>query len=806
MRSFTRLVLTLVGVNTVTGQCYYSSYAGDGYCDYYSNNAICSWDGGDCCESTCVDSSYTCGYSSYDCKNPSATDYYVDPYPNCYYSSYTADGDCDSFANYAECGWDGGDCCNSTCVDDNCGPFYAQDCKDPTSPDFYVDPYPNCASSSYAADGDCDSFTNTPACGWDGGDCCNSTCVDSTYTCGDDASDYACTDPSAPDAFPECEVSSRSYLGDGDCDGGDYNGWKCGWDGGDCCESTCTNNTYTCGSSGFDECKDPNSPGAYPECGATSKSFLGDGDCDGGDYNTMSCSWDGGDCCNSTCVERTYSCSSDDFECKNPDAPDSFPDCNATNRGYLGDRYCDGDEYNIAICGWDGGDCCGSSCLSCSGQSEGSCKDPNGDDGPEFPLCSYNSYAGDGDCDYYANTPDCGWDGGDCCNSTCVDSTYTCSDDADSYYCRDPSASDAFPGCDVSSKSYLGDGDCDGSTYNTLMCGWDGGDCCNSTCVSSTYSCSGGFDCRDPTAPDVYPMCDVSSKSYIGDGDCDGGSYNTFYCNWDGGDCCNSTCVPNTYDCSGDDFECLNPSASDYAPWPYCTADILSYIGDGYCDYGDYNVATCGWDGGDCCASVCVDAYYECGTNGFDCLDEVAAALPTPAPVYFTILEFYVNSPVDLRTEMNIALLQSTVMELLDLPAAALSSFNVERVSEGRYIVLLTLYTGLFTPDSAAYIVSENLAEQLQAWLGSSEVTVSDVAMTNQDGTPVENAMTPPVNSLAIGLGVFFAILIVVVIVVVVVVVVNKSNTNKHVKLDEEPTIVQSRAQPYQTKEGQEHI
>merc|ERR1712096_512275 len=38
--------------------------------------------------------------------------------------------------------------------------------------------------------------------------------------------------------------------------------------------------------------------------------------------------------------------------------------CNATNQGWLGDGWCDGPEYNNADCEWDGGDCCKSTCES----------------------------------------------------------------------------------------------------------------------------------------------------------------------------------------------------------------------------------------------------------------------------------------------------------------------------------------------------------------------------------------------------------------------------------------------------------
>jgi len=45
------------------------SYIGDGYCDSQNNNEACSYDGGDCCEETCVDSTYACGSNGYSCVN-----------------------------------------------------------------------------------------------------------------------------------------------------------------------------------------------------------------------------------------------------------------------------------------------------------------------------------------------------------------------------------------------------------------------------------------------------------------------------------------------------------------------------------------------------------------------------------------------------------------------------------------------------------------------------------------------------------------------------------------------------------------
>jgi hypothetical protein len=110
---------------------------------------------------------------------------------------------------------------------------------------------------------------------------------------------------------------------------------------------------------------------------------------------------------------------------------------------------------------------------------------------------------------------------------------------------------DGLPDCCVPEPLYHGDGACDpNAPLNTPECAYDGGDCCREMCdVDSTYKCSTepseygpfGFFCIDPAVDEEYidpEVCVVSDRTKVGDGLCDAGveMYNTEACNWDGGD------------------------------------------------------------------------------------------------------------------------------------------------------------------------------------------------------------------------------------------------------------------------------
>ena len=122
-----------------------------------------------------------------------------------------------------------------------------------------------------------------------------------------------------------------------------------------------------------------------------------------------------------------------------------------------------------------------------------------------------DEFSGNGFCQAYANVEECRFDGGDCCECTCVDISGDAWDDQD-YACRDTTTEcfDPFLTCPGDSN-LIGDGVCD-ETINTRLCGYDGGDCCPCTCSD----CS-DVDCLNPGAsqqlydcegaPSGFPLC-----------------------------------------------------------------------------------------------------------------------------------------------------------------------------------------------------------------------------------------------------------------------------------------------------------
>ena len=104
---------------------------------------------------------------------------------------------------------------------------------------------------------------------------------------------------------------------------------------------------------------------------------------------------------------------------------------------------------------------------------------------------------------------------------------------------------------------------------------------------------------------------------------------NNAECLFDGGDCCECTLSDDGLliykETLSSSLYCVDPSDPCYnlnavAVHADCTGTI-SAIQDGQCSEQNNN-EECLYDGGDCCFCTCTGgSYYECGTNGYNCLD-----------------------------------------------------------------------------------------------------------------------------------------------------------------------------------------
>ncbi|CAM9921269.1 unnamed protein product, partial [Ectocarpus sp. 6 AP-2014] len=305
-------VLGAAAILSSVGACWEDGF-GDGYCQLQNNNAECGYDGGDCCECTCVnpwgdDDEWFCSEDGYGfaCIDPDAPcvdddDITIEIAQNCV-TSDLVDGYCDEDNNNETCGYDFGDCCECTCVSpwDDDDWYCSSDgsgfaCIDPAAPcvddgDITIDMVENCGYVRGLGDGWCDDWNNNELCGYDGGDCCECTCVAPPATddwdndwdddwdgaCGggfacidpnaacvndDDITvgmetpsnkcggrgRFACIDPEAfcvdDDSFTVDMIENCEYpwgVGDGYCNQ-QNNNELCAYDGGDCCSCTCQN-------------------------------------------------------------------------------------------------------------------------------------------------------------------------------------------------------------------------------------------------------------------------------------------------------------------------------------------------------------------------------------------------------------------------------------------------------------------------------------------------------------------------------------------------------------------------------------
>ena len=230
------------------------------------------------------------------------------------------------------------------------------------------------------------------------------------------------------------------------------------------------------------------------------------------------------------------------------------------------------------------------------------------------------SFIGDGYCDTSGgyNTEACDWDGGDCCTETCVSgNAFTCG--TPSFDCRNPlmidaTAPPALELCTYPQMESIGDGYCDNLRQgaNVHSCAWDGGDCCEHMCRSATYVCGVvGYACK--VSETTAHASETSSSGFANEPS----KLSTMS---------PASTFPTTKMRSGDQSTSLVDTKTCAL-----TEQQVSYIGDGFCDEAlGLNTVACNWDGGDCCVSSCqssIDAEFECGFAGYTCRDPLAADL-----------------------------------------------------------------------------------------------------------------------------------------------------------------------------------
>jgi len=187
--------------------------------------------------------------------------------------------------------------------------------------------------------------------------------------------------------YPQCSSTSKILAGNGVCDfrrGQGTNILECGWDG--------------------DDCTDLND--RFPDCDVPDFKRLGDNICDEGEYNSMTCGFDNGDCL-----------------LKNNIKMSSIPDCPADKPGLIGNGFCDGGAYNTPECNFDMGDCTNCVVEDIFLLQNGFCNggfyaiDECSQDGGDCEHCTADDIfkISDGVCDEgNYNSEECSYDGGDC--------------------------------------------------------------------------------------------------------------------------------------------------------------------------------------------------------------------------------------------------------------------------------------------------------------------------------------------------------------------------------------------------------
>jgi hypothetical protein len=245
-----------------------------------------------------------------------------------------------------------------------------------------------------------------------------------------------------------------------------------------------------------------------------------------------------------------------------------------------------------------------------------------------------------------------------------------------------------------------------------------------------------------PTTATPTPACPSSCVDDKSDGYCDSLSCNTLACEWDGGDCCESSCVDSpVFSCATNDHDCLDPRITESpttavpttgspttaaptsaapttaAPTTACSSPCLAFKSDGFCD-SSCNHEGCLWDGGDCCESTCViGSTFTCGSNAFDCLNPSLGAHGPDVVVTF-------NAPGDV-SDYDPATIRANVAGFAEVDESAVS-VTIE-LEAGSVLVAVRIET---TSAEQADLIVSTIRAELSSAAAADDVLQSDGAST----------------------------------------------------------------------------
>ncbi len=576
-------------------------YCGDGECNSTENWLICPADCEspdqtlDCLEKECEGDYYACKEADgcldavlclvecadpADCVDPCLSDlpditaYFVLQLISCGQEDCLpstgptcGDGNCQEPENYTNCPQD----CDAPpppedCVFEHCEEFVLA-CVDSNACGSMMDCFIDCGSTPECAEvcattgnpNAVEDFLSLVSCAFEH-DCLPGSldnCGDGF--CGDDEDPFLCPEDCAPPWDGSCEGRCGDFSDNEPCQ----------------CDFACME---------YDDCCED-----YPEfCGTTNV-----GSCEDrcGDYDpNQPCQ------CNDACQDFGDCCGDYEEECGG--GPIDFFACVEDNCGgiwetCLEQEECIGGFFCLAGC--EDNEACQQDCLEeAGGDGQATlfsligCAVLNGCIEEQGPICGNdeceegeNPFNCPDDCDGPGGGPDCG-------DGVC--------EGPEPFYCPE----------DCDGETECGNGECE-QGENPFNCPDD----CDGP--------GGGPECGDGVCqgPEVF-YCpeDCEGETECGNGECEQGE-NPFNCPDDcdgpggGPECGDGICQgPEVFYCP-----------EDCEPQNGC--GVPEWVSDGWCD-PENNSENCDWDGGDCCESTCESTEYPCGVEGYDCLDPEA--------------------------------------------------------------------------------------------------------------------------------------------------------------------------------------